>query len=156
MSNKITPGLWVHCFAGTLVALVMAGPGFAQLPAAGLSDGSVLAPPALPGLLPNGLLPNGLPVPNLPPEAQQEILQRLRDAAAGRTPPLGGPLPAPSAPAAQQPAYAAQPAAPPAAASLAEPLSHTETFFAGRLGLALRQFGYDSFSADQGISPAFT
>jgi protein involved in polysaccharide export with SLBB domain len=142
MSNKITPELWVHCFAGTLVALVMAGPGFAQLPAAGLSDGSVLAPPALPGLL-----PNGLPVPNLPPEAQQEILQRLRDAAAGRTPPLGGPLPAPSAPAAQQPAYAAQPAAPPAAASLAEPLSHTEAFFAGRLGLALRQFGYDSFSA---------
>jgi hypothetical protein len=122
-----------------LLALLAVGrPGLAQLPGGG--DGSALAPPALPGLL-----PGGLPLPTLPPEAQQDILQRLRDAAAGRTPALGGPLPAPSAPAMPPQAFPAQ-AAPPQATA-AEPLSHTEAFFAGRLGLALRQFGYDSFSA---------
>jgi hypothetical protein len=144
MKNSFTSGLRLRRGLVLLLTLLgMGHPTLAQLPAAG--DGAALVPPPLPGLL-----PNGLPLPNLPPEAQQDILQRLRDAAAGRSPPLGGPLPAPSAPAMQpqplQPSpQPAAPALPPLAA--AEPLSHTEAFFAGRLGLALRQFGYDSFSA---------
>ncbi|MGK7868490.1 hypothetical protein [Falsiroseomonas sp. E2-1-a20] len=133
-----------------LLAMLGLGlPALAQLPAAG--DGMALAPPALPALIPNGLLPNGLQVPNLPAEAQQDILQRLRDAAAGRAPPLGGPLPAPSAQAVEPQAFPARPA-PAAPATAAEPLSHTEAFFAARLGLALRQFGYDSFSVGRSRS----
>ncbi|MGX9961753.1 SLBB domain-containing protein [Roseomonas sp. F4] len=100
-----------------LVALAPA-PGRAQTS----PEGSALAPPSLPALL-----PGGLPVPTLPPAAQQDILNRMRDATAGRTP-----LPADSPPPAASP-------------SLPSDLSHTEAFFAGRLGLPLRQFGYDSF-----------
>ncbi|NKC32383.1 polysaccharide biosynthesis/export protein [Roseomonas sp. BU-1] len=116
-------------------ALLLAGvvPAVAPRPAgAQISDGASLAPPSLPALL-----PGGLPLPALPPAAQQEILQRMREAATGRPPAPPGPLPAPAAPATLP---APEPAATPA-------LSHTEAFFAERLGLALRQFGYDSFNA---------
>ncbi len=128
-------------------ALLAAGLALASNPARAQfsgpgSEGAALAPPALPSLL-----PNGLPVPALPLDAQQDILERMRAATAGRSPtppqsgPQSGPLPAPSAP-----AFAAAPALP-AAPPGGEPLSHTEAFFAERLGVALRQFGYDSFTA---------
>jgi protein involved in polysaccharide export with SLBB domain len=112
-----------------LLLLASAGPAMAQ-PG---PDGGLLAPPTLPALL-----PGGLPVPSLPPAAQQEILSRMRDAAAGRTPLPPGPLPSPAT--ASPPAASPGPPAPP------DSLSHTEAFFAGRLGLPLRQFGYDSFA----------
>ncbi len=119
---------------------ISASPGSATGPAVG----SALSPPPLPSLL-----PGGLPLPTLPAGTQQEIMQRILDAAGGRTPP--GPLPAPAAPTPSSP-FPALPAAPPAAALAApeEPYSHTEIFFAERLGLALRQFGYDSFRAGPG------
>ncbi len=130
-----------HGLAGGLLgALLAAGaPAHAQFSGQG-SEGATLAPPALPSLL-----PGGLPVPTLPLAAQQEILQRMRDAATGRSPVSGGPvspgpLPAPSAP-----AFPTAPAA--AAPPASEAPSHTEAFFAERLGLALRQFGYDSFTS---------
>ncbi|WP_439597543.1 SLBB domain-containing protein [Falsiroseomonas sp.] len=105
------------------------------------AEGTALAPPALPSLL-----PGGLPVPTLPPAAQQEILQRMRDAAAGRSPASTGPLPAPSAPA---------PSPGPALATpVPEGLSQIEAFFAERLGLPLRQFGYDTFAAGARTPPA--
>ncbi|WP_305672269.1 SLBB domain-containing protein [Falsiroseomonas sp.] len=133
-------------FGLLLGLLAAAAPARAQFSGPG-SEGAALAPPSLPSLLPGGLL-----VPSLPDAAQQDILQRLRDAAAGR--PAGGPLPAPSAPAFPNPpgpALAPSPAGGAAGAQLvapaAEPLSHTEIFFAERLGMALRQFGYDSFSS---------
>jgi polysaccharide export outer membrane protein len=112
-------------------------------PPALAQSGAPLAPPALPPTL-----PGGLPVPGLPATAQQEILQRILDAAGGRTPALPqGPLPAPPAPAnAPVPAPAAAP-------STDDPLSHTEAFFAERLGQRLRQFGYDSFRAGPSAAP---
>lgn len=145
MKMQFTLGLKFNfrLVAGLLLAVLTPGaPARAQFSSAG-SEGAALAPPSLPSLLPS-MLPGGLPVPTLPPAAQQEILQRMRDASAGRFPaPLPaspGPLPAPSAPA--FPVAPAAAAAPPAG----EPLSNTEAFFAERLGLALRQFGYDSFT----------
>jgi len=115
----------------------------AALPLAALAQtqtqslgGPLVAPPALPGML-----PGGLPVPTLPGATQQEIMQRILDAAGGRRPaPLESPLPAPAT---------AQPPAPQVILRdpVAEPPSHTENFFAERLGLPLRQFGYDSFRA---------
>lgn len=102
-----------------------------------------LAPPALPLTL-----PNGLPLPSLSAEAQQEILQRIMDAAGGRTPPTA-PNPLRASPAAEP----SRPAPATAEAASESPLSHTEAFFAARLGQTLRQFGYDSFRADPSPVP---
>lgn len=95
-----------------------------------------LAPPALPPTLPGGMA-----VPGLPGGTQQEILQRILDAAGGRAPP-------PSLPAPATPPPETRPSAAPE-----EPLSHTEAFFAERLGQRLRQFGYDSFRAGPANAP---
>ncbi len=134
-------------------ALLLAGPVSAQ-PAPAPAPGVPVAPgPASPGnapsLLPPSLpptLPGGVPLPQLPAFTQQDILQRILESAAGRQP--QGPLPAPSAPAPPTASAPGFPALPPGWGSpppAAEPLSHTEAFFAERLGLPLRQFGYDSF-----------
>ncbi len=135
-----------------LVTLVLGVPALAQTgpgqPSAPVGPGSAtLAPPPLPPTL-----PGGLPLPQLPAGAQQEILQRILDAAGGRAPP--GPLPAPAAPAAAMPpqSYPA-PMPPPAWQQNGDPLSHTEAFFAERLGMPLRQFGYDSFRGGPPSSP---
>lgn len=106
-------------------------------------SGPMLAPPALPPTL-----PGGVPVPSLPAATQQEILQRILDTAGGRgSPPLPSSAPQPWA----APAAAPTPAAPAGAAD--DPPSHTETFFAERLGLPLRQFGYDSFRTGPAAAP---
>ncbi len=109
--------------------------GWAQAPS------PIIAPPSLPSTLPS-TLPGGLPVPGLPAGTQQEIMQRILDAAGGRTPPPvpPGPLPAPAVAVPPNPA-------PILPAPDSDPPSHTEAFFAERLGLRLRQFGYDSFRA---------
>jgi len=113
---------------------------------------SLLAPPSLPSTLPGGGA-----LQSLPPSAQQEILQRLLDAGAGR--PLGGGGGAMNAPLPQpfQPQQSLQLAQPLPLAALEEPLSPVEQFFENRrpppLASAgarppappLRQFGYDSF-----------
>lgn len=135
----------------------LAGLLLALAPDAAAQQGGVpLSAPALPGLArqpgppplsPPGLglppgpspaptlsptLPGGAPVPSLPDAAQQEILGRILDAAAGRPPRAAPPLAFPSArPAADQ-----------------EPLSPAEAFFAARdpgLATPLRQIGHDSF-----------
>ncbi|MGG5812547.1 SLBB domain-containing protein [Falsiroseomonas sp. CW058] len=106
-----------------------------------------IAPPSLPPLLPGTstpatappfllppTLPRGLPLPGLPAPAQAEIRQRIEDAQGARPPSL------PALPAGSPAATGAVEAADP-------PLSHTEAFFAERLGQPLRQFGYDSFRA---------
>jgi hypothetical protein len=50
---------------------------------------------------------------------------------------------------------APRPAALPAPILAAEqPLSHTEAFYAARLELPLRQFGYDTFQVMPGAAPA--
>jgi len=113
---------------------------------------SLLAPPSLPSTLPGGGA-----LQSLPPSAQQDILQRLLDAGAGR--PLGGgglnpPLPQPFQ--SQQPQQ--QPIVQPLPqVALEEPLSPVEQFFENRRppppvlasgrppAPPLRQFGYDSF-----------
>ncbi len=104
-------------------------------------------------------LPGGGSVPGLPPGAQQDILQRLLDAGAGR--PLGGTLPGqpPRPPAAQMPpplpqAVPQMMTGPPPAAAEA-PLSPIEQFFAARLTAPLRQFGYDSFASGPPGTPGF-
>lgn len=131
-------GLWsagrprVLLLAAALLACARPGNAVGQAP-----GGSGL----LPSLPPT--LPGGAPLPVLPAPAQQEILQRILDAAGGRAPaappaaPWGATTPAPVS------------ATPPAA----EPLSHTEAFFAERLGQTLRQFGYDSFRAGPTAAP---
>jgi polysaccharide export outer membrane protein len=132
-----------------------AGPG-ASHPAPGGAPPAVATPGAAPSLVPPALpptLPGGIPLPQLPAYTQQDILQRILDAAGGRTPALPpGPLPAPATPApgavAHPPAQGWQ--APP---QPEDPLSNTEAFFAERLGLPLRQFGYDSFRAGPGATP---
>ncbi|WP_368415364.1 SLBB domain-containing protein [Falsiroseomonas sp.] len=117
-------------------------------------SGPILAPPALPPTL-----PGGMPVPSLPAGTQQEILQRILDAAGGRAipqipsappQPLGTAGPAQGAPWAGS-AATPLPTAPAAPAD--DPPSHTEAFFAERLGLPLRQFGYDSFRAGPSAAP---
>ncbi|NOG71538.1 SLBB domain-containing protein [Roseicella sp. DB1501] len=106
-----------------------------------VTPGAFLSPPSLPSAL-----PGGLPLPNLPQATQQDILQRLLDAGAGR--PVTAAIPAPAIPLAT--AMPVAPAPPPD-----EPASPAETFFAARgVGQAcqaapcpaapLRQFGYDS------------
>jgi protein involved in polysaccharide export with SLBB domain len=124
-------------------------------PAKGQASASpMLAPPALPPTL-----PGGLPVPSLPASTQQEILQRILDAAGGRaSPPVPSAPPQPLGPGSATPgvpwagpAAAPLPATPTVAAD--EPPSHTEAFFAERLGLPLRQFGYDSFRVGPAAAP---
>jgi len=128
--------------------------------APGGGPGMTLAPPALPPVL-----PGGLPLPNLPPGAQQEILQRLLDAGAGRGPgslapglptlpqapsgtPMGTPPGTPPAWAAQ--GYGQQPPQPrPGPPPGEEPFSPVEQFFAARMTVPLRQFGYESFRNTQ-------
>src|SRR4051812_49213534 len=103
-----------------------------------------LSPPALPSTL-----PGGLPVPSLPQAAQQDILQRIIDAGAGR--PVTIPAPMPALP----PSFAAPLAAAPPAPLPEESPSPAEAFFAVRgagqtcqpapcAAAPLRQFGYDS------------
>ncbi len=107
----------------------------------GLASGLAVAQPALapPALPPT--LPGGMAVPGLPGGTQQEILQRILEAAGGRAPPPALPAPATALP---DPRPAAAPE---------EALSHTEAFFAERLGQRLRQFGYDSFRAGPSSAP---
>ena len=124
------------------VLLGVAAPALGQTGAGGVSP--LLAPPTLPSLV-----PSGTPLPNLPPGAAQEALQRLLDGGATRGPPPGLPRAATALPA---PAFAAQPL--PAPASPEEPLSSAEAFFAARLDPpALRQFGYDTFRGGGGGAP---
>ena len=137
-----------HRALATLLAVQLALPVQAQTGA----GGSYLSAPALPSTL-----PGGLPLPSLPPGAQQDILQRILDAGAGR--PLPSPLP--SQP--QAPAYA--PAPPAASPPPEDPPSPAEAFFAAR-GAALacqpapctpaplRQFGYDSLRGMPAGQPA--
>ena len=130
--------LWLIFLRALGLAMLTAGLAAdlaAQQP--GIAQGSPLAAPSLPGTL-----PGGIPLPGLNAGAQQEIMQRILDAAGGRPPPVPpGPLPAPAAQGLAPSPFAS------AAPALDEPLSHTEAFFAERLGLLLRQFGYDSFRA---------
>lgn len=113
-------------------------PGRAQTGA----SGNFLAPPSLPSTL-----PGGLPLPSLPAGSQQDILQRIIDAGAGRA--AQSPMPAP----ALTPAVPVMPSV--QGPVPAEPLSPAESFFAVRdsasacqpqpcLPAPLRQFGYDS------------
>ncbi|HZH45992.1 MAG TPA: hypothetical protein VEY31_05095, partial [Roseococcus sp.] len=104
------------------------------LPGSGLSQGGSgpLAPPSLPATLPGGGA-----MPALPPGAQQDILQRLLDAGAGRQP-GGGPPAAPPQPSPPQPAALPAwsgpgPAGPALQAAPEESLSPVEAFFAPRL-----------------------
>lgn len=129
-----------------LALLLMAGPaGSAGAQMAAPSP--LLTPPSLPPTL-----PGGAPLPTLPPAAQQEVLQRILDAAAGRVPqpppgttsPTSAPAPVPGVP-------LPPPATPPAPPE--EPLSNTETFFAARLDSPLRQFGYETFRQPAGAAP---
>lgn len=136
----IVPRFLAPLLAGLLLAA----------PVAGQSPSSLIGPPSLPSTLPGGGA-----LQSLPPSAQQDILQRLMDASAGR--PLGSP-------AAPQPAPFSSlglPAVTPPAVE--EPLSPIEQFFdnrrpqpalmapsnpTARLPLPpqpMRQFGYDSF-----------
>jgi polysaccharide biosynthesis/export protein len=106
-----------------------------------VTPGAFLSPPSLPSAL-----PGGLPLPSLPQATQQDILQRLLDAGAGR--PVTAAFPPPATPPPR--AGPGAPAPPPE-----EPASPAEAFFAARgVGQAcqttpcpaapLRQFGYDS------------
>ncbi len=121
------------------------------------AQSTVLSPPSLPPVLPS-TLPSGAPLPNLPAQAQQDILQRIIDAAAGRSPATLTPTPPVPASMSLPPsiAPAGPTAVPPLLASPVEPLSNTEGFFAARLPEQqppLRQFGYDTF---RGPSPSGT
>jgi protein involved in polysaccharide export with SLBB domain len=111
----------------------------------------LIGPPSLPSTLPGGGA-----IPNLPAGSQQEILQRLLDAGAGR--PIGGPNPpnpppTPSWP--QPPSLPGAPAAPAPQALPEEAFSPVEQFFAGRLTTPLRQFGYESFRSGAPSTPSF-
>ncbi len=98
-----------------------------------------LGAPALPSVLPGGGA-----LPNLPATTQQEILQRLLDAGAGRN--LGAAPPSQPPPMPVMPQPTPGPGAGPSVpAPGEEPLSPVEQFFAARLTTPLRQFGYESF-----------
>lgn len=146
-----------------LPSLVLGPRPRAQQPAGGTATplpggaaGTTLTPPALPPVL-----PGGLPLPSLPPGAQQDILQRLLDAGRGPgalAPSLPSPTPPPTATIpGMPPAWTAQgrgqlPTQPPQATAPApgeEPFSPVEQFFAARMTVPLRQFGYDSFRNTQ-------
>ncbi|MBO1076989.1 SLBB domain-containing protein [Roseomonas marmotae] len=123
-----------------------APPALAQNPPGGVTPSPLLLPPSLPSTL-----PGGIPVPMLPPAVQQDILQRILDAAgAGQASAIGpAPPPPPPPPRAAPPAALQQPAP-------EQALSHTEAFYAARLDQPLRQFGYDTFHgmAATGAAPA--
>jgi hypothetical protein len=135
-----------------VLALVLLGPvaSPAQVPPGSPAPGQPLLPPSLPPTLPGGVA-----LPNLPAGTQQEILQRILDAAGGRA----LPPPSPSLAPAMVPAPASAPMMP-AAPSTArtdpgEPFSNTESFFAARLPdqqPPLRQFGYDTFRRSSGAT----
>ena len=124
-------------------------------PAPAQQAGGMLSPPSVPSTLPGGGA-----IPTLPRGAQQDILQRLLDAGAGRQPgaTLSVPQPVPSAP---QPPLGPQPSwqatqPTPAPVIPEDPLSPVEAFFAPRLttlSTPLRQFGYDMFRAGPGSAP---
>jgi protein involved in polysaccharide export with SLBB domain len=123
-------------------------PAMAQAPPGGGIPSPLLSPPSLPSTL-----PGGIPVPALPPVVQQEILQRILEAAGG------GQQPAATFPVSPHPLAAPMPAPRPAALpapilAAEQPLSHTEAFYAARLELPLRQFGYDTFQVMPGAAPA--
>ncbi len=127
-----------------LAALLVAGPAMAQAPRGPAPVPFAAAPatamPLLsgPGLVLPATLPGGAPLPVLPDAAQQEILNRILEAGAGRVP---------------QAQTATPPRAAPAAAVEAEPFSPAEAFFAARdPGSALRQIGYESLRG--GAAPA--
>ncbi len=138
------PGLMSRCsrMVPALAALLLGVAATAALGQTGPGGVSpLLAPPTLPSLV-----PSGAPLPNLPPGAAQEALQRLLDGGATRGPPPGLPRAATALPA---PAFATQPLPGPAAPE--EPLSSAEAFFAARLDPpVLRQFGYDTFRGGGG------
>ncbi|WP_426954755.1 SLBB domain-containing protein [Muricoccus radiodurans] len=135
------PGHRWRCLVAAGLLLLGPGPAAAQGARGPAAPGSQpLLPPSLPGNLP------GAALSNLPGPAQQEILQRILDAAGGRS----APAPAPSL--APVPLSAAPPPVVPAPVSVppepGEPLSNTESFFANRLPdqqPPLRQFGYETF-----------
>jgi polysaccharide export outer membrane protein len=101
--------------------------------------------------LPPPSLPGGAPLPSLPPEVQQQILQRILDASGGAQLPAQPPTPGPG----DRTARPTRPATPPPAPDPAEPLSGVEAFFAARLDLPvpLRQFGHDSLRAGPASPP---
>ncbi|MCK8787962.1 SLBB domain-containing protein [Roseomonas sp. NAR14] len=136
---------------GTLLRLVLCAallpPPPAALAQAGGGGSPYLLPPSLPSTLPGGGA-----LPGLSPGTQQDILQRILDAAAGRAMPgVAQALPPAAAPAATGAPFPA-PASPPAPPVPEPPLSNTESFFAARLDAPLRQFGYDSFAAPPGTA----
>lgn len=143
-----------HKFLQRCIPLIGLIPGFLSLSLAAQTPSlppTLLAPPSLPPTL-----PGGAPLQALPPAAQQEILQRLLDAGAGR--PLGSATPAlppTPPPGASPPPPGAAPSLPSAAMAAApeDPLSPVEQFFANRLTQPLRQFGYDTFRAGPGGAP---
>lgn len=159
-SQWIYPGdrLRVTGLRGVVPALVCAWIGAGAALAQGVGGGPLM-PPALPSTLPGGGA-----IPSLPPQAQQDILQRLLDAGAGRPPgpaalPSAAPLPAAPAPVAPPPPAPQPAAAPPPAGAPEEPLSPVEAFFAPRLttlSAPLRQFGYDTFRGGPGAAAAGT
>ncbi|WP_431283296.1 SLBB domain-containing protein [Humitalea sp. 24SJ18S-53] len=132
-------GLLLGCWVAGLAVLATNQAGAQPAPGP-LPGGGFLGPPQLPTTL-----PGGQPLPSLPAQTQQEILQRILDAAGGR----GGMPQAPPAPTFAAPAPAALPPAAiyaqPQLPLAGEPLSGTEAFFAARLESPLRQFGYDTF-----------
>ena len=109
--------------ASFLLALTtLAQPAPAQAPSRG---DPVLAPPSLPSLLPGGGA-----IPGLPAAGGNEMLQRLLDAAGGRSalPPGVSPAALPAIP--LPPPAPTAPAMPAQRAETGEPLSGTEAFFA--------------------------
>jgi protein involved in polysaccharide export with SLBB domain len=119
------------CFGGGLRCLrplILLG----ALLAGGVAQAQPLPSPSLPPALPGGLA-----LPSLPPEVQQQILQRILDASGGQAVP---PAPGLGERAARTPRSAPELTPP----EPTEPLSGAEAFFAARLELPvpLRQFGY--------------
>ncbi|ATR22484.1 Polysaccharide export protein [Roseomonas mucosa] len=132
-----------------VLSLLLAAPMLASLavPAA-RAQPNLLMPPSLPSTLPGGQPLPGALSGGLAGGAQGDLVQRLLDAASGRSsttlsppPPLPPAAPIPAMPAATAGTF-------PGMAPPPDPLSNTESFFAARLPEQqppLRQFGYDSF-----------
>ncbi|WP_237181185.1 polysaccharide biosynthesis/export family protein [Roseomonas haemaphysalidis] len=135
--RKLKAAGWPLAVIAVLAQPAAAVAQYAPVPG-GTTPSPLLSPPSLPSVL-----PGGIPVPALPPAVQQDILQRILDASGSGG---GGMAPVPARPPIPQP-LPAPAAAPPAALAAAPeaPLSHTEAFYAARLDVALRQFGYDTF-----------
>ncbi|MFC0410093.1 SLBB domain-containing protein [Roseomonas elaeocarpi] len=144
--------------AVAILVLVQAlAPGWSHPAAAQTGAASpMLSPPQLPPTL-----PGGLPLSSLSGQGQTDVLQRILDAASGRSGTSLSPAPLSAAPPPAM-AFPAQglstlPSAPTAASAPAEPLSGTENFFAARLPdqqPPLRQFGYDTFRPASPGAPA--